>query len=181
VLTISRIAPQKDLGTLVEAAAALRAPCRWVVVGDGDPDLRRAMEDRVRRTGAPVELVGARADAADLLRAADVFVLPSTWEARALVVQEAMAAGVPVVASDTGGLRDLVEGVGLLVPVGDAATLADRVEAVLLDPDLHATLASRSRRAAAALPDGAGAAGEWLTWYAAVVDARGGHWRADRR
>ena len=152
MLTISRIAPQKDLGTLVEAAAALRAPCRWVVVGDGDPDLRRGLEDRVRRTGAPVELVGARADAADLLRAADVFVLPSTWEARALVVQEAMAAGVPVVASDTGGLRDLVEGVGLLVPVGDAATLADRVEAVLLDPDLHATLAEpqppRRRRAA---------------------------------
>ena len=153
VLTISRIAPQKDLGTLVEAAAALRALCRWVVVGDGDPDLRRGLEDRVRRTGAPVELVGARADAADL----------------------------PVVASDAGGLRDLVQGVGLLVPVGDAAILADQVEAVLLDPDLHATLASRSRRAAAALPDGAGAAGEWLTWYAAVVDARGGRWRADRR
>lgn len=172
VLTISRIAPQKDLGTLVEAAAALQPPCRWVVVGDGDPDLRRGLEDRIRRTGAPVTLVGARTDAADLLRAADVFVLPSTWEARALVVQEAMAAGVPVVTSDSGGLPDLVEGVGLLVPVGDAAGLARQVAAVLLDPDLRDRLSGLSRTAAAELPDGRHAAGEWLGWYDAALAAR---------
>ena len=181
VLTISRIAPQKDLGTLVEAAAALRAPCRWVVVGDGDPDLRRGLEDRVRRTGAPVELVGARGDAADLLRAADVFVLPSTWEARALVVQEAMAAGVPVVASDTGGLRDLVEGVGAAGPGrrrrhpgrpgrGGAARPGPARDAGQPQPP-------RRRRAARRC----GRRGGVADLVRAVVDARGGRWRADRR
>ena len=170
VLTVSRIAPQKDLGTLVEAAAALRPPCRWVVVGDGDPDLRRGLEERIRRTGAPVELVGARADAADLLRAADVFVLPSTWEARALVVQEAMAAGVPVVASDGGGLRDLVEGVGLLVPVGDAAGLAAAGRGACCSTRTCATgWPGRAGRAAAALPDGPARRGG----VAALVRRRG--------
>ena len=105
VLTVSRIAPQKDLEVLVTAAAAVHAACRFVVVGDGDPDLRARLQEQIRRTGAPVELVGARDDVAQLLRAADVFVLPSAWEARALVVQEAMAAGTPVVASDVGGLQ----------------------------------------------------------------------------
>src|SRR5680860_1797340 len=56
----------------------------------------------------PVHFVGARSDAGQWLRAAEVFVLPSEWEARALVVQEAMAAGTPVVATDVGGLHDLV-------------------------------------------------------------------------
>ena len=152
----------------------MQRACRWVVVGDGDPDLRRGLQDRVRRTGAPVELVGARDDVADLLRAADVFVLPSAWEARALVVQEAMAAGVPVVASDTGGLRDLVAGVGPLVPAGDAAGLADRGRGGAADPDLPRRWPAAAGRAAAALPDGADAAREWVAWYAAVVDARGG-------
>ena len=68
------------------------------------------------------------------LRAADVFVLPSRWEARALVVQEAMAAGLPVVATDTGGLPDLVEGVGVLVPVGDATRARRRGRGVPARP-----------------------------------------------
>jgi glycosyltransferase involved in cell wall biosynthesis len=172
VLTVSRIAPQKDLEVLVTAAAAVHAACRFVVVGDGDPDLRARLQEQIRRTGAPVELVGARDDVAQLLRAADVFVLPSAWEARALVVQEAMAAGTPVVASDVGGLRDLVAGSGPLVAAGDAEGLARAVDTLLADPGLRAQAARAGRKAAAALPDGPSAAREWVRWYEKITRSR---------
>jgi glycosyltransferase involved in cell wall biosynthesis len=94
-----------------------------------------------------------------------VFVLPSQWEARALVVQEAMAAGAPVVATDVGGLHDLVAGTGLLVPAGDPEALAKAVERVLTDPGLRQDLAARGREAARALPDGSDTVSRWLTWY----------------
>lgn len=117
VLTISRIAPQKDLGTLVDAAADI-PDATWVVVGGGVAELRDELVARAGRLGAPVSFVGHVADPAEWLRAAEVFALTSRWEARALVVQEAMAAGAPVVCPGVGGLVDLVEGVGRLVPPG---------------------------------------------------------------
>jgi glycosyltransferase involved in cell wall biosynthesis len=94
-----------------------------------------------------------------------VFVLPSQWEARALVVQEAMAAGAPVVASDVGGLHDLVAGTGLLVPPADPEALAAAVEHVLTDPGLRDELAGKGRKVAAGLPDGSDTASRWLAWY----------------
>jgi glycosyltransferase involved in cell wall biosynthesis len=172
VLTVSRIAPQKDLEVLVTAAADVQAACRFVVVGDGDPDLRSRLQEQIRRTGVPVELAGARGDVAQLLRAADVFVLPSAWEARALVVQEAMAAGTPVVASDVGGLRDLVAGSGCLVTAGDALGLARAVDTLLADPALRARASRAGREAAAALPDGPSAAQEWVRWYDEITRSR---------
>ncbi|MGZ4697612.1 MAG: glycosyltransferase family 4 protein [Oryzihumus sp.] len=165
VLTISRIAPQKDLDVLVRAASRLWTPATWVVVGDGDEALLGELEALVERVAAPVHFVGARRYADRWLRAAEVFVLPSAWEARALVVQEAMAAGAPVVATDVGGLHDLVEGVGLLVPAGDPAAVADATRTVLTDPDLRERLARQGRSAAAALPDGDDTAATWLAWY----------------
>jgi glycosyltransferase involved in cell wall biosynthesis len=109
---------------------------------------------------------------AQLLRAADVFVLPSAWEARALVVQEAMAAGTPVVASDVGGLRDLVDGSGCLVAAGDADGLARVVDTLLADPGRRAQASRAGREAAAALPDGPSAAREWVRWYDEVTRSR---------
>jgi glycosyltransferase involved in cell wall biosynthesis len=172
VLTVSRIAPQKDLEVLVRAAAAVHGACRVVVVGDGDLGLRARLQAQIRRSGAPVELAGARHDVAQLLRAADVFVLPSAWEARALVVQEAMAAGTPVVASDVGGLRDLVDGSGCLVAAGDADGLARVVDTLLADPGRRAQASRAGREAAAALPDGPSAAREWVRWYDEVTRSR---------
>ena len=78
--------------------------------------------------------MGARTDVSDWLRAADVFVLTSRWEARALVVQEAMAAGLPVVVTRTGGLPELVGDAGSLVAVGDPAAVAAEVDRLLADP-----------------------------------------------
>jgi len=165
VVTISRIAPQKNLGVLVEAAARLRRSCIWVVLGDGDPQLLARLERQVRALGAPVRFVGARAAVDQWLRAAEVFVLPSLWEGQPLVVREAMAAGTPVVATDVGGLHDMVSGTGLLVIPGDPEAIAAAIDRVLAHPALRDELSTRGREVAKALPNGRETADRWLTWY----------------
>jgi len=173
VLTVSRIAPQKDLRTLVQAARLSRVPATWVVVGDGDERLRRELEqeaDGIRPRSADgsavVRFVGARADVPEWLRSADVFVLTSRWEARALVVQEAMAAGLPVVATRTGGLPELLEGAGCLVPVGDPTALASEVDALLADPAARQRRGALARTVAVSWPAVEDEARRWLGRYA---------------
>jgi glycosyltransferase involved in cell wall biosynthesis len=169
VVTISRIAPQKNLPVLVQAASRLRQACIWVVLGEGDPQLLAQLRVQARALGAPVHFVGACSDADQWLRGAEVFVLVSQWEARALVVQEAMAAGTPVVATDVGGLHDLVAGTGLLVPPGDSEAIAKATGRVLAVPGLREELAARGREVAGALPDGRDTASRWLAWYAQTL------------
>jgi glycosyltransferase involved in cell wall biosynthesis len=166
VVTISRIAPQKNLPVLVEAASRMRNTCIWAVLGDGDPELLAQLQRQVRALGAPVHFVGKRSDADRWLRAAEVFVLPSEWEGQPLVVQEAMAAGTPVVATDVGGLHDMVSGTGLLVIPGDPDAIAKATGRVLADPRLRADLAARGLKVATALPDGRDTASRWLRRYA---------------
>lgn len=169
VVTISRIAPQKNLPVLVEAASRLLNPCTWVVLGDGDPDLLTTLRAQAHTLRATVHFVGPRSDTGQWLRAAEVFVLPSQWEARALVVQEAMAAGTPVVATDVGGLHDLVARAGLLVTPGDPDAIAEATDRVLSDPGLRADLALRGRQVATTLPDGHDTATWWLERYAETL------------
>lgn len=144
VLAVGRLHPQKDYPTLVTAAAALqhREPRPvLLIVGDGpDEDLVREL---VGAHGVAAQLLGRRADVADLLQAADVLALASVWEARALVVQEAMQVGVPVVATAVGGIPELVGDDALLVPAGDAVALTAALERVL---DLPSEAAERAQR-----------------------------------
>lgn len=168
VLSIARVAPQKDLNTFVDTIACLSLAVTGVVVGGGDDDLREALTSRIREDGLSVHLVGPQPDPTRWLRAADVFVLTSTWEARALVVQEAMAAGTPVVATDVGGLPDLLDGVGALVPVGHAAQAADAVERFLTDPAARHTASVAGRERATSWDDGTATASRWHEWYSAL-------------
>jgi glycosyltransferase involved in cell wall biosynthesis len=168
VLTIARVAPQKDLRTFVDTIARLTMPVTAVVVGGGDDDLREALARRIAGDRLPVHLVGPQPDPARWLRAADVFVLTSTWEARALVVQEAMAAGVPVVATDVGGLPDLVDGIGTLVPVGDARQAADAVGRYLTEPATRHTASVQGRERATSWDDGKATASRWHEWYSGM-------------
>jgi glycosyltransferase involved in cell wall biosynthesis len=169
VVTISRIAPQKNLPILIEAAARVCTPCIWVVLGDGDPHLLAQLQLQVSALGAPVHFVGTRGDADQWLRAAEVFVLPSEWEGQPLVVQEAMAAGTPVVATDVGGLHDMVWGTGLLVTPGDPEEIAKAIDRLLAQPALRSDLATRGREVAAALPSGSDTASQWLSWYSETL------------
>jgi glycosyltransferase involved in cell wall biosynthesis len=140
---VARLAPQKDHATLLEAARIL-GDVRFVVVGDGE--LREELEHRAN--GLPVEITGARDDVPELLASFDVFAFPSLFEGLCLAVIEAQAAGVPVVATPVGGIREtVVDGeTGLLVPPRDPAALAAAIRRLLDDPDLARRLADEARR-----------------------------------
>jgi glycosyltransferase involved in cell wall biosynthesis len=154
VLAVARLAPQKGLDVLIEAAARWRnrdPQPRTVIAGDGP--LAGDLRAQARQAGADVALLGARDDVPALLAAADVVVVPSRWEARALVIQEAMRLGRPIVATRVGGTAELTGADGaLLVPPGDAAALADAVTAVLDDESLAARLGLAATARSAALP-----------------------------
>lgn len=154
VLAIGRLHEQKGFDTLIDAAAhwGRRDPPPVVAIA-GDGPLQTELQAVIDRSGAPVSLLGRRADVADLLSAADVVVLPSRWEARALVAQEALRAGRPLVATAVGGLPDLLGGgAAELVPPGDAAALAQAVQRLLDDPAAAAAVAARGRARAAGWP-----------------------------
>ncbi|MFN8029379.1 MAG: glycosyltransferase family 4 protein [Dermatophilaceae bacterium] len=171
IVTISRIAPQKDLGTLVAAAQLLDTRPAWLVAGAGILELQHDLELRARETG--VRFVGPVADPSALLLAADVFALTSTWEARALVVQEALAAGVPVVASAVGGLPDLLDGLGVLIPPRDPQALARALESLLKDPEAGRTAGDRGRERAAAWPTSPQMVAQWVVDYSGLIEAVG--------
>jgi glycosyltransferase involved in cell wall biosynthesis len=154
VLAAGRLAPQKGFDVLVAAAAHWRhhdlAP-RTVIAGSGP--LAAQLTEQARLAAADVRLLGERADVPALLAVADVFVLPSRWEARALILQEAMRAGLAIVATRSGGTPDLTgEDAAVLIPAGDADALAAAVLSVLGDPALAARLGTAARARAAAFP-----------------------------
>ena len=147
MVMVGRLAAPKDPVTLVRALAAVRPPFAATIVGDG-PD-RGAVEAEVRAAGleGAVDLAGERHDVPSLLADADVFVLSSRSEGAPLSVLEAMAAGLPVVASAVGGVPEIVAdgATGLLVPPGDAAALATALEQVLADSALRRRLGAAGR------------------------------------
>jgi glycosyltransferase involved in cell wall biosynthesis len=153
VLAVARLAAQKRLDLLVEATAGWAgrpdAP-RVVVAGDGP--LREELTALARRAGSPLEVLGARTDVPALLRAATVLVLCSEWEARPLAVQEAMRAGVPVVATAVGGVPGLVRDAAVLVPPGDAGALRAALTDLLADADRRERLRQAGLAQAATWP-----------------------------
>ncbi|MEV5966393.1 glycosyltransferase family 4 protein [Kribbella sp. NPDC051952] len=170
VVTVGRLAPQKDYPTLLSVAARVHESTPdavFVVVGDGP--LRENLQARIDAEQLPVRLLGHRADVADLLGAADVFLLTSHWEARALVIQEAMQVGVPVVATAVGGVPELVDDSAVLAFPGDADGLADGVRAVLAEPDTANAMRTRGRELAARWPDEDAVAKNLLDLYAGLV------------
>ena len=147
VLTVGRLQRPKDPLTLARALGLLRARFTAVVVGEG-PD-RPLLEAEIRRLGLEraVVLAGDRSDVADVLARADVFVLSSTAEGLPLSILEAMAAGLPVVASSVGGVPEAVEDgeTGLLVAPRDPVRLAAAIEGLLADPALRRRLGANGR------------------------------------
>jgi glycosyltransferase involved in cell wall biosynthesis len=174
VLAVARLHPQKRLDLLISAAAQWPPGPdrpRFLIAGDGP--LLGALREQARTTNAPVSFLGARDDVPALLDAADVVVLASEWEARPLVAQEALRAGVPLVATDVGGVRGLVGSAAVLVPPGSDTALADGVRRVLTDASLRAELRSAGPAQAALWPTVDDMVDQLLALYRTVCERNG--------
>jgi glycosyltransferase involved in cell wall biosynthesis len=139
VLCVARLVPAKAIDQLVRACVELRARApgvRLVVAGSGpcEAELRALIADL--GLGDTVRLLGRRDDVGSLLAVADVFCLPSRHEGVPLSVLEAMAAGVPCVATAVGGVTELIEHrrTGLVVPPDSPDALTDAIGELLADP-----------------------------------------------
>lgn len=155
VVTVGRLAPQKGLDTLCDAAALLDASSRpgqtvWVVAGGGP--LREQVQADVDARELAVRLLGFRDDAPDLLAAADVVVSTAVWEGQPIWLQEALGLGAAIVATDAGGTREVTGDAAVLVPVGSAAGLASSIDALLADEGRRRALGSAALARAAQLP-----------------------------
>jgi len=175
VLAVGRLAAQKGFGTLIEAAAGwrdIKPEPMLVIVGEGP--LEAELKEQAAALGLTVEFKGLRTDVPGLLATAAVFVLPSTWEGQPLVLQEALRAGVPIVATRVGGTPELVgEDAAVLIPPGDPERLATAVRAVLTDPALAARLRGAAADRAQWLPAEADAVAAALAEYDYVTRAGG--------
>ncbi len=149
LVMVARLAEPKDPLLLLDALSGVSAPFRLRLVGDG-PD-RAAVEAAVRRHGLGdrVDLLGTRDDIAALLADAQVGLLVSRQEGFPLVVLEAMRAGLPVIASDVGGVSEAVDHghTGLLVPRDDAGALRSALDRLLADPALRLRMGCAGRAA----------------------------------
>ena len=195
VLAVGRVAPQKNYGMLVRALARLGADAdradagadgaeaagrREIVVlvaGAADEtvlaDIRAQYAEAAAASALPaLHFLGARQDIAELGAAADIYVLTSVWEARALVLQEALITGQPIVATATGGTPELVADAGVLIDSDDDAALAEAIRTLAADPALREELGERARHRGRELPDEAAIAAELLAVYAETGTAR---------
>jgi glycosyltransferase involved in cell wall biosynthesis len=168
--TIARLEAAKGVDLFIEALAALPG-VTGVIIGTG-PDAA-ALQNTVSSLGISdrVEFVGWADDARSWLPSFDVFVLPSRLEALPMSIVEAMLAGVAVVSTDVGGVRELIdEGMsGLVVPPGDATALASAVRELLDDPYRRGVIAAAGeQRARANFTDDAMAA-RYEALYAELV------------
>jgi glycosyltransferase involved in cell wall biosynthesis len=134
LVAVGRLASQKDYGTLLDAAASwqARSPRPMLAIAGDGPE-----RDRLQH----------------VIDTRGLYLLTSTWEARALVVQEAMRAGVPVVATAVGGVPELAGDAAVLVPPADAAAVARAVVDLLNDETRRDELARRGRERASSWPD----------------------------
>ncbi|MEV6241569.1 glycosyltransferase family 4 protein [Lentzea sp. NPDC051838] len=131
LLFVGLLTERKGLQILLEA---LPPDVTLTVAGDG-PERARCEE---LAQGKPVEFLGFRTDVPELLRKHDALVVPSTMEQQPLVIAEAMAAGKPVVATDTGGVADMLDVPGTalrLAAPNDVTSLAKQLRAFVADPD----------------------------------------------
>ena len=151
LLWLGRLSEPKDPFTLLRAWAEVRRTvpdCPLLVAGDGE--LRAPSEMLARQLGieANVSFLGMRRDVGALLAASDAFVLSSKMEGLPISMIEAMAAGVPCIGTDAGGVRELIGDAdcGAVTPVGDAAALASAIAACAGDAALRERWGQSARR-----------------------------------
>lgn len=184
VLAVGRVAEQKNYPMLVRALARLGEENRQgeivaLIAGAADEEVLagvRAQYDAVAAASAvpALHFLGPRDDIAELAAAADIYALTSVWEARALVLQEALISGKAIVATATGGSAELVGDAGILIDHDDDAAFAAAVAELAVDPARRAELGARARARGAELPDEREVAEELAGLYTELVSAQVG-------
>jgi glycosyltransferase involved in cell wall biosynthesis len=149
--SIARLDPVKDLGSLLEAHAKVLAAipaARLAIVGTGPEQAALEAQARARGIADRVDFLGYRADARAVMAAFDVYVNCSTYEGVSLTVLEAMAAGLPVIATRVGGNPEVVidNETGLLVPAREVQPLADAIVTLASDSPRRRAMAEAGRR-----------------------------------
>ena len=132
---------QKDQETLIKACALLPDNYTLQLIGDGER--REILQQLVSELGIEkrVEFMGLRSDIPELLAESDINVLSSHFEGLSLSSIEGMASGRPFIASDVNGLREIVDGNGILFPHGDATTLANEIKKLCENPEHYKLIA----------------------------------------
>lgn len=149
--SVGRLEEQKGHRFLIEALARLKQSgedAYLLLVGDGrEAAMLKSLSARLGLE-QQVMFLGTRGDLGDLFRAMDLFVMPSLWEGLSLAMLSAMAAGLPVIATAVGGVRQVLgeEEYGYTLPVGDAEALAAKIRACLAAPADMAQMAEKGRR-----------------------------------
>lgn len=144
-LFVGRLVPQKAVDMLLPAFAAQE---RGTLILAGDGEDRAALQEQARALGIEdrVHFLGVRHDVPSLMKSADCFVLPSRWEGFGVVLAEAMAAGLPIVATHVDGISEVVEdGIqGILVPPEDVASLSEALRTMRTDANLRNEMATKA-------------------------------------
>lgn len=202
VLAVGRVAKQKNYPMLVRALARLGEGNRQaqgnrqnegnrqtegnqpseivaLIAGAADDEVlaevRAQYDDAAAASAIPaLHFLGPRDDIAELAAAADIYALTSVWEARALVLQEALISGKAIVATATGGSAELVGDAGILIDHDDDAAFAEAVAELAVDPARRAELGTRARARGAELPDEREVAEELAGLYTELVSAQVG-------
>jgi glycosyltransferase involved in cell wall biosynthesis len=175
-LAIGRLLEQKDYSTMLQAFQPLaNAPAQLAIAGRGP--LLDELQRRTESLGiaAQVKFLGVRHDIAALLGAADGFVLSSAWEGMPNVVMEALAAAVPVVATQVGGVSELVhEGrSGFLVPAGDPTALSQKMRDLMsLSSEQRSEMGLHGRQHIAANYSLRAMADRWMVLYEGLLNQR---------
>ncbi|MFF7355591.1 MULTISPECIES: glycosyltransferase family 4 protein [Streptomyces] len=153
LVAVGSLDRRRGYEVLLDAARAWRDldPVPLVVIA-GEGPLRPLLQRRIEDEELPVRLIGRREDVPELLAAADLALLTSSWESRSVLAQEALYARVPLVATRVGGIPDLVGDAAELVPYADPKALADTVVRLLADPRRREELRERGVRQAAGWP-----------------------------
>lgn len=184
VLAVGRVAEQKNYPMLVRALARLgeenhQGEIVALIAGAADEEVLadvRAQYDAAAAASAipALHFLGPRDDIAELAAAADIYALTSVWEARALVLQEALISGKAIVATATGGSAELVGDAGILIDHDDDAAFAAAVAELAVDPARRAELGARARARGGELPDEREVAEELAGLYTELVPAQVG-------
>ncbi|RZB20542.1 glycosyltransferase family 1 protein [Streptomyces sp. F001] len=173
LMAVGSLDPQRGYDVLLDASRAWRRldPVPLVVIA-GEGPLRALLQRRIEEEGLPVRLIGRRDDVAELLASADLALLPSRWESRSVLAQEALHARVPLVATSVGGIPELVGDAAELVPSGDAEAFADAVVRLLTDPERREQLKEMGLRQAATWPTEDETVAQVLSIYDELTQAR---------